>query len=95
MKSKLLNRLIVYVKEIHPVVLNSASEELMRQIFKKGYGILIRDPLFISIDGQIEPHARSLRSLEPAATSGFLAKGTAISVVAKNILKSKRFFDNN
>jgi predicted nucleotidyltransferase len=36
-------------KEIHPVVLNSASEELMRQIFKKGYCILIRDPQKLSI----------------------------------------------
>ena len=31
-------------KEIHPVVLNSASEELMRQIFDKGHCILIKDP---------------------------------------------------
>ena len=36
-------------KEIHPVVLNSASEELMRQIFDKGHCILIKDPQKLSI----------------------------------------------
>jgi len=30
-------------KDIHPVILNSASEELMRQIFLKGKCILIND----------------------------------------------------
>ena len=30
-------------KEIHPVILNSASEELMRQIFLKGKCILVND----------------------------------------------------
>ena len=36
-------------KEIHPVMLNSASEELMRQIFQKGQCILVRDPQKLSI----------------------------------------------
>ena len=30
-------------KEIHPVILNSAGEELMRQIFAKGKCILVKD----------------------------------------------------
>lgn len=30
-------------KDIHPVILNSASEELLRQIFSKGKCILIND----------------------------------------------------
>ena len=30
-------------KDIHPVILNSASEELMKQIFSKGKRILIND----------------------------------------------------
>jgi predicted nucleotidyltransferase len=36
-------------KEIHPVVLNSAGEELMRQIFLKGKCILVRDPKKLSL----------------------------------------------
>ncbi|MGD9183388.1 MAG: nucleotidyltransferase domain-containing protein [Desulfobacterales bacterium] len=36
-------------KEIHPVVLNSAGEELMRQIFLKGKCILVRDPEKLSL----------------------------------------------
>lgn len=31
-------------KEIHPVILNSASEELLRQIFLKGKCLLINNP---------------------------------------------------
>ena len=30
-------------KDIHPVILNSASEQLMKQIFSKGECILIND----------------------------------------------------
>ena len=30
-------------KEIHPVILNSAGEELMRQIFAKGKCLLVKD----------------------------------------------------
>ena len=33
----------ILIKDIHPVILNSASEELMRQIFLKGKCILIND----------------------------------------------------
>ena len=36
-------------KEIHPVVLNSAGEELMRQIFLKGKCILVRDSKKLSL----------------------------------------------
>ena len=36
-------------KEIHPVILNSAGEELMRQIFLKGKCILVRDPQKLSL----------------------------------------------
>jgi len=36
-------------KEIHPVILNSAGEELMRQIFLKGKCILVRDPEKLSL----------------------------------------------
>jgi predicted nucleotidyltransferase len=36
-------------KEIHPVVLNSAGEELMRQIFLKGKCILVRNPKKLSL----------------------------------------------
>jgi len=36
-------------KEIHPVILNSASEELMRQIFLKGKCILVKDPKKLSL----------------------------------------------
>jgi predicted nucleotidyltransferase len=36
-------------KEIHPVILNSASEELMRQIFLKGKCILVGDPKKLSL----------------------------------------------
>ena len=36
-------------KEIHPVILNSASEELMRQIFTKGKCILVNDPKKLSL----------------------------------------------
>ena len=36
-------------KEIHPVILNSASEELMRQIFTKGKCILVRDQKKLSL----------------------------------------------
>ena len=38
----------IFRKEIHPVVLNSAGEELMRQIFLKGKCILVRDPKKLS-----------------------------------------------
>ena len=36
-------------KEIHPVILNSASEELMRQIFAKGKCILVKDQKKLSL----------------------------------------------
>ena len=36
-------------KEIHPVILNSAGEELMRQIFLKGECILVKDPKKLSL----------------------------------------------
>lgn len=36
-------------KEIHPVMLNSVSEELMRQILQKGQCIMVRDPQKLSI----------------------------------------------
>lgn len=36
-------------KEIHPVILNSAGEELMRQIFIKGKCILVNDPKKLSL----------------------------------------------
>lgn len=36
-------------KEIHPVILNSAGEELMRQIFLKGKCILVRNPEKLSL----------------------------------------------
>jgi predicted nucleotidyltransferase len=36
-------------KEIHPVILNSAGEELMRQIFAKGKCILIKDQKKLSL----------------------------------------------
>ena len=36
-------------KEIHPVILNSAGEELIRQIFLKGKCILVRDPKKLSL----------------------------------------------
>jgi predicted nucleotidyltransferase len=36
-------------KEIHPVILNSASEELMRQIFSKGKCILVRNQKKLSL----------------------------------------------
>ncbi len=36
-------------KEIHPIILNSASEELMRQIFAKGKCILIKDQKKLSL----------------------------------------------
>ena len=36
-------------KEIHPVILNSASEELMRQIFTKGRCILVTDQKKLSL----------------------------------------------
>ena len=36
-------------KEIHPVILNSAGEELMRQIFLKGKCIMVRDPEKLSL----------------------------------------------
>ena len=36
-------------KEIHPIILNSAGEELMRQIFLKGKCILVRDPEKLSL----------------------------------------------
>ena len=39
----------IFRKEIHPVVLNSAGEELMRQIFLKGKCILVRDPKKLSL----------------------------------------------
>ena len=44
-------------KENHPVVLNSAGEELMRQIFLKGKCILVRDPKKLSIF-KMTMHAR-------------------------------------
>jgi hypothetical protein len=36
-------------KEIHPVILNSAGEELMRQIFTKGRCILVTDQKKLSL----------------------------------------------
>ena len=36
-------------KEVHPVILNSAGEELMRQIFLKGKCILVRNPEKLSL----------------------------------------------
>lgn len=36
-------------KEIHPVILNSAGEELMRQIFTKGKCILVKDEKQLSL----------------------------------------------
>jgi predicted nucleotidyltransferase len=36
-------------KEIHPVILNSAGEELMRQIFAKGKCILVKDQKKLSL----------------------------------------------
>jgi predicted nucleotidyltransferase len=36
-------------REIHPVILNSAGEELMRQIFLKGKCILVKDPKKLSL----------------------------------------------
>ena len=36
-------------KEVHPVILNSAGEELMRQIFLKGKCILVRSPEKLSL----------------------------------------------
>ena len=36
-------------KEIHPVILNSAGEEPMRQIFTKGKCILVNDPKKLSL----------------------------------------------
>ena len=36
-------------KEIHPVILNYAGEELMRQIFIKGKCILVNDPKKLSL----------------------------------------------
>ena len=36
-------------KEIHLVILNSAGEELMRQIFLKGKCILVKDPKKLSL----------------------------------------------
>ena len=36
-------------KEIHPVILNSAGEELMRQIFAKGNCILVKDQKKLSL----------------------------------------------
>jgi len=36
-------------KEIHPIILNSAGEELMRQIFLKGKCILVRNPEKLSL----------------------------------------------
>ena len=36
-------------KDIHPVILNSTSEELMRQIFSKGKCILVNDSKKLSI----------------------------------------------
>ena len=36
-------------KEIHPIILNYAAEELMRQIFLKGKCILVRDPEKLSL----------------------------------------------
>ena len=36
-------------KEIHPVILNSAGEELMRQIFSKGKCILVRNQKKLSL----------------------------------------------
>ncbi len=36
-------------KEIHPVILNSAGEELMRQIFLRGKCILVNEPKKLAI----------------------------------------------
>jgi predicted nucleotidyltransferase len=36
-------------KEIHPIILNSAGEELMRQIFAKGDCILVKDQKELSL----------------------------------------------
>jgi hypothetical protein len=36
-------------KEIHPIILNSAGEELMRQIFTKGDCILIKNQKKLSL----------------------------------------------
>ena len=36
-------------KEIHPVILNSAGEELMRQIFAKGKCLLVKDQKKLSL----------------------------------------------
>ena len=36
-------------KEIHPVILNSAGEELMRQIFAKGKCVLVKDQKKLSL----------------------------------------------
>jgi len=40
-------------KDIHPVILNFASEELLKQIFKKGKCILINDSKKLSINKMI------------------------------------------
>lgn len=36
-------------KEIHPIILNSAGEELMRQIFTKGKCLLVKDQKKLSL----------------------------------------------
>ena len=39
----------MFRKEIHPIILNSAGEELMRQIFAKGTCILVKDQKKLSL----------------------------------------------
>jgi predicted nucleotidyltransferase len=39
----------IFRKEIHPIILNSAGEELMRQIFTKGKCILVNDHKKLSL----------------------------------------------